>query len=280
MPIRVNLPDGSVANFPDGTAPAEIEAALSSFSKKETPAPDFATAGQIAPSTPKSLPATPHLIDLLGPEAERKASAKADMAAMIKQLPAAVGPGGDMVTNGVTSTPGIIARTLGISKERAVQNMQGALNAAGNAPIDVSKVQPLLDATQADAKLLGSRKAVGGLADMISNGPIAAPAGHKAASAFGELTTVQSVKPTMRRDFGMLSKALRAATAEATDSAATYNLGANAEPGQYMSGVDEFRRAMLARKWAQRIGGAAAAAGALDWLRGTRVGRAVESMVP
>jgi len=40
MPIRVNLPDGSVANFPDGMPPAEIEKALQAHHAQQPSAND------------------------------------------------------------------------------------------------------------------------------------------------------------------------------------------------------------------------------------------------
>lgn len=178
--------------------------------------------------------------------------------------------------------PGIIENTKrlgGISTQRASQNLQQSLSGAANSPIDLTAVQPALDEAKAKAAYLGSRKAINTLVKRVADtsNPILAPEGQQAASALSELS--QTAKQAMRRPLMQLAQALRGATGEATDRAATFNLGVTAKPGQYQQGIGEYRRAMTAKSLAKKAGAAAATIGALDWLRRTRIGQAAEGFL-
>lgn len=210
----------------------------------------------------------------------RKLGATPDQADLAQNL-GGIAAGG-LAARAYNNGPGIIEglrRIGGVSTARAGQNIQASMNGAANSPIDLSAVRPALEEAQAKAAYLGSRKAINTLVKRVADpaNPILAPEGQRAASALSALA--QSAKPAMRQPIMQLSQALRGATGDAADQAATFNLGVTARPGQYQEGIDEYRRAMAARSLAKKLGVAAGTVGALDWVRRTRVGQAAEGLL-
>lgn len=185
---------------------------------------------------------------------------------------------GGLVAGGLgvkaTGGPGIVENTkrfAGVSKERAGQNIGAALKAGQDAGVAVDTTNA------ADAGLRGIElkaakyrmpQAAIELVDRTTDpgaAPLTAQEAHDFASNLSSLSVNEqnSIKPQMQAVVAKMAKGSRQALIDALD---TIDKG-----DQYASGINEYRRAMVAGKAAGKaataaVGGAAGALG-LSWLR-------------
>lgn len=269
MSIRVNLPGGSVANFPDGTSEAEITQALSSFGggQQATPAPKSATIGMMAQSTPTSDPKIPrHLIDLV-PE---NMGAQRDADRINNSLGFAIPtPSASAVSETVGKVPGVVARAAGVSKARAGANLAAVEQAAGDVAVNPEGVGQV-GLRAMELKDAGGRlpRVASQLMQRITNPDAGDLTFQEARDFYSNLSRMSandfnSLNPTMQRQMGLMKDALGKAL---TAAAETVGKGE-----QYASGINEYHRAAVAGKYATNAAKVAATGAGgylgLGWLR-------------
>lgn len=302
MPIRVNLPDGGVANFPDGTPPAEIEQALASYGKPAAALPADATRGMMRPDNVTDKPKTPGIlsragaavdqvlkmgptnggvtdpktgkpIQVLGTEAiPAWAQPTSTGGSAALEAIAAFNPAEAMATAGqaIRKAPGIIARAVP-SRARAGASIDAAVTAAKDVPVVGDKLNSALDEIMQYDRIERIPMAVRELVTEMKKskrGPFDVEVARRFYPAIsrGSVAEWNNLTPNMQRLVGGLRATLDDAITGAADT-----VGAGE---QYASGMKEFARAS---KWSRRAdevkpvakkllgkaaGGAATAAGA------------------
>lgn len=205
-----------------------------------TPPPPQSTIGMMQPST------------MQGDPGWAARNMKPEMAQALSQyteddvMAEPIGPSPASVIAGARGVPGILARGLGISKARAGQNIQGALEAAKDVRVPSTTLQPVIDRagelvaagtnrSQVITKLSAALKksqdsslSAQEAQDFVSN------ASRMSAAEFSRLS------PVMQRQVSELSAKLRQAL---TESLNTVGKGE-----QYTKGVKEYARASKAAK--------------------------------
>src|SRR6185436_7749393 len=174
MPIYTGELDGTQYDLEGDHEPSEAEAraAIGGMApKKATPPPASATIGMIAPSTSTSRAPSGTLMDLIPSQDQRRR----DMGNLIEHLPipADVPSPAPGIVAGAKATPGIVARRLGVSSERAGQNIEAALAAGKDSPVAADSLKPLLD-RYVELRASGSRP-VGAVSKLAKRIEDAAP---------------------------------------------------------------------------------------------------------
>ena len=261
MPIRVNLPGGAVANFPDGTPPAEIERELSQPSRPATPPPPGATIGMLAQSTAQGDPKSPGTAfgRQMRPDIQAAMDQSEADGSTFGQSPFLGNP--LALVGAAKKVPGIVAKGLGISKVRAGANMQSALEAAKDVRVGMDKVVPGIERakelvtagsnrSQVIHKLeMAIKKSQDGSLSTREAQDFVSTASRMSSNEFGRLS------PVMQRQVSEVASALRQSL---TDAAGTVGKGE-----QYTAGVREYSRAAQAAKYAKKAAKAAAGAAGL-----------------
>lgn len=273
MPVYTIELDGKQYDLEGDHAPSEAEAraAIGGQSQpKAAPPPPSATIGMLAQSTPTSDPKVPHtLMDLVDEPAARQRDADRIDKSLSFAIPT---PAVSEVATAVKGVPGILARGLGISKARAGQNIEQALQAAkdvGGIDVDLSKAANSgLRAVELKAAKFYAPNAVTGLVERVTK-PGAASVGaqeaHDLASNLGNMSANElgKVKGAMKPVVAKMAGETRQALVDALNAIDKGDL--------YKSGVNEYARASRAAKaakWAAAATGATGAVtGGLSWLK-------------
>jgi len=226
---------------------AEARAAIAASQKQATPPPPSATIGMKAQSTFAGDPAPSEFtsIDAMiapgGPLEDYKGLVQGARYGAF---------GSPLVPAAAKATPGIIARGLGISKERAGERINAGVQAAKNTPINVEapgKIgAEMLDFQGIETIPRVAQSFMRRITDP-SKPDLTVEEAQRYMSSISRLSTGEFGKltPNMQRQVAAMSQALRESLVDATGG---YG-------GQYAKGVREYARSAKAAKYGKKAVG-------------------------
>lgn len=239
--------------------------------KQATPPPAAATMGMRAPDTATDRAPSGKLLDLI----PRRPEQQRDMRQMVDAMPLGTPAPVSAVASGVRAVPALAAkgveagrRIAGLSKFRAGTNIDAAVAAAKDVPLDTTAVKTAVDQMMQYAQpgefIETVPRVVRGLAKRITSGvPLTVEKArlYYPAISRGSANEFANLTPNMQRLLGGLKAPLNEAI---TAAAETVGKGE-----QYAKGIGEYARASKAEKFVTDKAAPAAMAALKRLLQGT-----------